>query len=102
MPAPDFFIRALLRIASLQGRAVLEAIITGQFEIVAVNGGKQLIASTGGGNSFSFQIPPGLTTDALMARAEEALSTFDALDSTELSQILTTAPLRKTVACFPS
>lgn len=100
MPSPDYFIRALLRIGSLQGRGVLEAVVTGQFKVISDNGGKQLVATAAGGKSFSFQIPHGLAVDQLMAKAEEALSTFDSLDADELDAYLTTRPLRKTVSVF--
>jgi hypothetical protein len=100
VPSPAFFTRSLIRVASLQGRAVLEAIITGQFSVITSNGGKQLVGVAAGGKSFSYQVPMGLALDQLMAKAEEALASFDAMDSDEVSALLTTIPLRKTVSGF--
>lgn len=100
MPSPSFFVRSLVRIASLQGRGVLESVVSGQFTSIATTGGKQMIATSGGGKSYSFQVPLSLSTDSLMASAEEALETFDSLDSAEVAVLLATRPLRKTVSGF--
>lgn len=72
----SYFIRALLRIACLQGRGVLEAVVTGQFKVVQ-EGGLQMISSTTAGESFSFSVDADLSTKEIMEGAEEALETFD-------------------------
>jgi hypothetical protein len=100
VPSPAFFTRSLIRVASLQGRAVLEAIITGQFSVITKNGGKQLIGVAAGGKSFSYMVPIGLSLKDLMGLAEEALAEFDSMDSDEVDALLSTKPLRKTVSGF--
>jgi len=97
---PSFFVKSLLRIALLQGRGVLLAIITGQFTIIAQDGGKQLTGSSGGGKSFQFQVPSKLTTDELMASAEEALEYFDGNTTAAIETMLSTAPQTRAVATF--
>lgn len=78
----SFFIRSLLRIACLQGRGVLEVVVTGQFKAVQ-EGGLQMISSTTAGQSFSFGVDPKLSTSEIMAAAEEALETFDSYPSVD-------------------
>lgn len=76
----SYFIRSLLRIGALQGRNVLEAVVTGQFQAVQ-QGGVQMISSTAAGQSFSFSVDPKLTISQIMAAAEEALEHFDGYPS---------------------
>lgn len=72
----SYFIRSLLRIACLQDRAVLEALVTGQFKAMQ-EGGLQMISSATAGQSFSFNVDPKLSISEIMAAAEEALELFD-------------------------
>jgi hypothetical protein len=88
----DFFTRSLVRIASLQGREVLEAVVTGQFEVVSANGGRVMTSASGTDKSFTFQVPSALTTDKIMAAAEYALTFFDSHTETEISYFLTARP----------
>lgn len=98
-PAPDSFTRSLIRIAKLQGRSVLEGVVTGQFQVISQKGGKVLVSASQPGKSFSFQIPASLSTDAIMARAEDALAYFDSHDSDEIDLLLK-GPIRITRARF--
>jgi len=100
MPAPDYFIKSLIRIALLKGRSVLEEIVTGQFRVIAEGGGKILSGSSVGGHSFSFQVPPSMTTDAIMAKAEEALEWFDSTPREQIEAMLSTRPITKLRARF--
>lgn len=90
----DFFTRSLVRKASLDpdGRAVLEAIITGQFEVISQNGGRVMTSASGTDKSFTFQVPSALTTDKIMAAAEYALTFFDSHTSAEIASFLTKRP----------
>jgi hypothetical protein len=100
MPS-DFFIRSLLRVAQTQGREVLEAIVTSQFEIVA-SGGKQLVSGTANGKSFSYNVPAALQLDGLMAKAEEALELFDGSTTAQITALLSTRTVSRTVGRFRS
>jgi hypothetical protein len=100
MASPDFFLRSLLRVASLQGRGVLEAIVTSQFSAVSTNGGKQLTGATANGKSFSYTVPAGLSLLEVMARMEEALEWIDSHTSDELTAILSTKAATYTTARF--
>lgn len=88
----DFFTRSLVRIASLQGREVLESVVTGQFEVVSANGGRVMTSASGVDKSFTFQVPSALTTDKIMAAAEYALTFFDSHTTDEISNFLTARP----------
>ena len=81
------FVRVLLRIASLQGRTVIEALVTGQFSIVQ-GGGKVMTTATATNKSFSFTIDQGLTTSAVMAAADQALAWLDSHTADELTAFL--------------
>lgn len=100
MAAPDFFIKALIRIAKLQGRGVLEAVVTGQFRVISEGGSKILTSAAMGGKSYSFQIPPSLTTDIIMSKAEEALELFDSTPTDQLDNWLSARPITTTKAVF--
>lgn len=100
MAAPDFFIKSLLRIAVLQGRAVLENIVTGQFTILSERGGRMLTSLGANGKSFSFQVDPKLSTSEVMATAEEALEYFDGSTLQEVQEYLNTKPVKRTRARF--
>ncbi len=100
MASPDFFLRSLLRVASLQGRGVLEAIITGQFEVVSTNGGKQLTGATANGKSFSYAVPTKLGVDGAMEYSEEALEWLDSHTNAELTAILSNKAATYTTARF--
>ena len=76
----SYFIRSLLRVGGLQGRAVLEALVTGQFQAVQ-QGGLQMITSSTAGQSFSFGVDPKLSISEIMAAAEQALEIFDQYDT---------------------
>ncbi len=76
----SYFIRSLLRVGGLQGRAVLEALVTGQFKAVQ-EGGLQMITSSTAGQSFSFGVDPKLSISEIMAAAEQALEIFDQYDT---------------------
>lgn len=82
----DPFERSLLRIASLQGRGVLESIVTGQFSIIAA--GKIMVSASATNKSFAFTVPDSLTTDKLMSHADKALAYFDSHSSDEVTNIL--------------
>ena len=97
----SYFTKSLLRIASLQGRGVLEDIVTGQFSLLASQGGKTLTTASANGKSFSFQVDPKLQTSDLMGGAEMALEWFDSLDSTELANLLSRRPITRTRVNFP-
>ena len=60
-------------------RFVLESIVTGQFQIISKGGAKILTGSAIGGSSFTFQVPPDMTTTEIMSRAEEAIELFDSV-----------------------
>lgn len=79
--------RPLLRIASLQGRAVIEALVTGQFVIVQ-GSGKVMTTATATNKSFSFAIDPGLTVEKIMLAADEALAWLDSHTADELAAFL--------------
>lgn len=81
------FVSVLLRIASLQGRAVIEALVTGQFEITK-NGGKVMTQATATNKSFSFTIDQGMTSSAIMQAADQALAWFDSHTEEELAAYL--------------
>ena len=98
MAAPDFFIRSLLRVAKEQGREVLLAIVTSQFQQITTSGGKQLTGASANGKSFSYTVPSGLDVAALMAKAEEALTLFDSMSEDELTEMLTARPVSTTTA----
>lgn len=100
MSAPSYFIRSLLRIYNLQGREVIEALVTGQFTLVADKGGKMATSLSANGKSFSFQVDSKLTTSGLMAMAEEALTYIDGSTEAQLTALLSTRPIKTTVAIF--
>lgn len=100
MASPSFFIKSLIRVANAQGRGVLEAIVTGQFDVLKNTGGKQLTGATAGGKSFTYQIPQGLEVNELMAKAEEALEFFDSCDAEQIANYLKRRPDSRTVARF--
>lgn len=81
------FVKPLLRIAKLQGRAVIEALVTGQFEI-AKGGGKVMTQATATNKSFSFTIDQGMTSSGLMICADEALAWLDSHTADELAAFL--------------
>ena len=97
MAAPDYFIKSLIRVARAQGRGVLLAIVTSQFQIVKDSGGKTLTGATANGKSFSYTIPSGLALDSLMAKAEEALEWFDGSTTAQVDAMLATRPTSVTV-----
>ena len=96
MASPDFFIKSLLRIAMVQGRDVLEAIVTGQFTVIQERGGKMITSLSANGKSFSFQVDPKLSTADLMGTVEQALEYFDGSTQEEIQEYLSTKPIRKT------
>lgn len=84
----NLLVRPLLRIASLQGREVIEALVTGQFTIAKASG-KVMTTATATNKSFSFTIDPSMSAGALMKAADEALAWFDSHTSDELAAFLT-------------
>jgi len=96
MAAPDFFVKSLLRIALSQGRDVLEAVVTGQFNVIQERGGKMITSLSANGKSFSFQVDPKLSTADLMGTVEQALEYFDGSTQEEIQEYLSTKPIRKT------
>ena len=84
----------------MQGREVLENIVTGQFTLITEKGGRQMTSLSANGKSFSFQVDPKLNTSDLLGRVEEALEFFDSSTLEEVQRYLTTRPLRKTKARF--
>jgi len=97
---PDFFTKSLIRVASLQGRSVLEAIVTGQFQ--TFKGGKIMISGGAAGNSFSYQVPPNMSTTEIMEQAEKALEYFDwaTANSIDLTQWLAQRPVDRACGRF--
>lgn len=101
MAAPDFFIRSLLRVASIQGREVLEAVVLGQFTDTINDGnGLRVISTSINGKTASFSADPKLGTMDLMAKAEEALETFDGLGVDAVIALLSRAPVTRARARF--
>jgi hypothetical protein len=98
--ASPYFIKALIRIAKLQGRDVLEAVITGQFKVISEGGGKILVGTTISNKSYSFQVPASLPTDEIMAIAEQALEEFDSRTVEEIDALLSSRPSNRNKACF--
>lgn len=111
MAAPSFFVRSLLRVAKLQGRAVLEAIVTGQFVYIQ-NGGRRMIRTKVEGKEFDYNFPPNLQLDAVMGYVEAALEQWDGMAAedtaagnavnTTVNLILSTRPITATRAGFKS
>lgn len=96
----SFFIRSLLRIACLQGREVLEAVVTGQFQAVQ-QGAVQMISSATAGQSFSFAVDPKLGVSEIMATAEQALELFDSYpDDAAVLAALKQPPVTRSRAFF--
>ena len=89
--AASYFVRSLLRIACLQGFAVLEVLVTGQFQTVQ-EGGMQMISSSTAGQSFSFSVDAKLGVAEIMATAEEALELWDGLGGKDAVQALLVRP----------
>lgn len=81
------FVKPLLRIASLQGREVLESLVTGQFSVVA-GGGKVMTQATATNKSFTFTIDQNLTASKIMEYADEALAWYDSHTPDELAAFL--------------
>lgn len=90
---------ALIRIISLQGRAAVEAVLTGQFTIIS-NGTGKLVSTSVGGKSFSFGIDSKLNASDLISVCGEALQLWDSMDATARTRFLTARPIRKSVATF--
>lgn len=100
MAAPNYLVRAFLRVACLQGRDVLEALVTGQFTAVQ-QGGMQMISSTSVGQSFAFNVDPKLSISEIMALAEEALETFDGMGGVDaVTAFLKRPPVTRAQAVF--
>lgn len=99
-PTPDFFTKSLIRLANLQGRSVLEAVVTGQFE--TFKGGKIMISAGVGGKSFSYQVPPGMSTVEIMQEAEKALEFWDyaAANNIDINQWLSQRPIDRICGRF--
>ncbi len=93
MSGPDYFVKSLIRNASILGRDVLEQIVLGEFKVVSKNSGKTLTGSSIGGKSFSFQVPASLSTDQILAKAEEALEWFDGSTKEQIKRMLSTRPI---------
>jgi predicted metal-dependent hydrolase len=65
----------------------LEALVTGQFEVVK-GGGKVMINASATNKAFSFTIPQGLSTKDIMEVSDEALAWIDSHSETELTSFL--------------
>lgn len=100
MPASAAFSRVLLRIIQLRGREAVEAIVTGEFDLITSQGGGKLVSTSVGGKAFSFQIPQAMNGDALMVAADEALLTWDGLDEEQRDLLFTQRPIRTARAVF--
>ena len=102
MAAPNFFIRSLLRVAVENGRAVLVAVITGQFTSTIDEGsGLRLVSTSVNGKTVSFGSDPKLGVTELMATAEEALETFDGMGGADaVLAFLSRAPVTRARATF--
>ena len=81
-------VRPLLRIAKLQGRAVLESLVTGQFTLVQ-GSGKVMTQATATNKSFSFTLDSSLSVSAIINDADTALAWFDSHSTAELNSFLT-------------
>jgi len=92
-------VSVLLRIASLQGRGVIEALVTGQFEIVK-GSGKVMISASATNKSFSFQVDPALSVAVIMTAADKTLSWFDSHTTAELASFLTRRATNKARVFF--
>lgn len=101
MAAADLnFVNALLRIIKLRGRNAIEQVFLGEFTVVKGQGGGKLVSTSVGGKNFTFQIPSGLGSDALMVACDMALREWDALTEEQRELVFSTRPQRTARAVF--
>ena len=100
MAAPSYFVKSLLRIGALQGRPVLEALVTGQFTTLQ-QGGMRMVSTAVAGQAFTFAVDSKLGVQEIMSTAEEALETWDGLGGAEaVAALLARPPLTRAPARF--
>lgn len=100
MLTPDFYVRSLVRVASIEGREALEKLITGQFSITSQEHGQILVSGNLNGKMFTYETPDSTTPDRLMAAAEQALGIFDTLTEEQLTAFLKGTQPRSRQAIF--
>jgi len=100
VPSSAEFQLVLLRVIKLRGRACIESVLLGEFDIVSGQGGGKLVNTSVGGKSFSFQLPASLSADALMVACDEALRTWDSLDATQRDLLFTQRKAKSARAVF--
>ena len=92
-------VRILLRIASIKGRDVIEALFLGQFETIE-SGGRVMVSSSTADKSFSFSVDQGLGIVDITDAADHALRWLDNHTADQLAAFLITMPRRNTYARY--
>lgn len=86
---PNGLSRVLVRVGSLQGREVLENLITGQFETIMQQNGRVMITASATNTNFSYVLPSGMDPASITTAAEDALTFIDAHSEEEVARFLT-------------